>query len=137
MARIIRAARNRKRANVSAHFLDVEDYLAHQSPAQATALRTVIAAIGESFPQLEMTLAWNVPHFRQGKDYVAGLSAAKDWVSVSPWSKKVMEAFSDRLAGYSSTENLIRIGLDHSIDTALFVDIVAARLDEIASDLGV
>ena len=122
---------------MAAHFLDAEDYLAHQSTDQAAALRTLLGAIGESFPQLEMTLAWNVPHFRQGKDYVAGLSAAKDWVSFSPWSKKVMEAFSDRLAGYSSTENLIRIGLDHSIDTALFVDIVAARLDEIASDSGV
>ena len=42
----------------------------------------------------------------------------------------------DRLAGYSTTENLIRIGLDHSIDTALFIDLVAARLDEIASDSG-
>ena len=122
---------------MAAPFLDAEDYLAHQSPDQANALRTLMDAIGESFPELEVTLAWNVPHFRQGKDYVAGLSAAKDWVSFSPWSKKVMGALRDRLAGYSSTENLIRIGLDHSIDTALFVDIVAARLDEIASDSGV
>ena len=61
---------------MAAAFLDAEDYLAHQSPHQATALRTVIAAVGESFPELEITLAWNVPHFRQGKDYVVGLSAA-------------------------------------------------------------
>jgi uncharacterized protein YdhG (YjbR/CyaY superfamily) len=121
---------------VAAPFLDAEDYLAHQSTDQANALRTLMDAIGESFPELEVTLAWNVPHFRQGKDYVAGLSAAKDWVSFSPWSKKVMGALRDRLAGYSTTENLIRIGLDHSIDTALFVDLVAARLDEIASDSG-
>lgn len=121
---------------MAAPFLDAEDYLAHQSTDQANALRTLMDAIGESFPELEVTLAWNVPHFRQGKDYVAGLSAAKDWVSFSPWSKKVMGALRDRLAGYSTTENLIRIGLDHSIDTALFVDLVAARLDEIASDSG-
>ncbi|MEJ6506610.1 MAG: DUF1801 domain-containing protein [Microbacteriaceae bacterium] len=121
---------------MAAPFLDAEDYLAHQSPDQANALRTLMDAIGESFPELEVTLAWNVPHFRQGKDYVAGLSAAKDWVSFSPWSKKVMGALRGRLAGYSTTENLIRIGLDHSIDTALFIDLVAARLDEIASDSG-
>ncbi|HAA78802.1 MAG TPA: hypothetical protein DCE05_00445 [Microbacteriaceae bacterium] len=121
---------------MAAPFLDAEDYLAHQSTDQANALRTLMDAIGESFPELEVTLAWNVPHFRQGKDYVAGLSAAKDWVSFSPWSKKVMGALRDRLAGYSTTENLIRIGLDHSIDTALFIDLVAARLDEIASDSG-
>lgn len=121
---------------MAAAFLDTEDYLAHQSPHQATALRTVIAAVGGSFPELEITLAWNVPHFRQGKDYVVGLSAAEKWVSFSPWSKKVMGAFRERLAGYSTTENLIRIGLDRSIDTSLFVDLVAARLDEIAFDSG-
>jgi len=121
---------------VAAAFLDTEDYLARQGRDQAAALRTVIAAVGGSFPELEITLAWNVPHFRQGKDYVAGLSAAEKWVSFSPWSKEVMGAFRERLAGYSTTENLIRIGLDHSIDTSLIVDLVAARLDEIAFDSG-
>ena len=56
---------------MAAPLLDAEDYLAHQGDDQAHALRTLMDAIGQSFPELEMTLAWNVPHFRQSKDYVA------------------------------------------------------------------
>jgi uncharacterized protein YdhG (YjbR/CyaY superfamily) len=116
---------------VAAPLLDAEDYLAHQGDDQAHALRTLMDAIGQSFPELEMTLAWNVPHFRQGKDYVAGLSAAEKWVSFSPWSKEVMGAFRERLVSYSTTANLVRIDLDREIDSQLFVDLVQARLAEL------
>ena len=116
---------------MASRYVDVDDYLAHQGPLHAQRIRDMMSAIVKAHPELTVTLAWNVPHFKQGKDYVAGLSAAEKWVSFSPWSKEVMGAFRERLESYSTTANLVRIDLDREIDSQLFVDLVQARLAEL------
>ena len=114
-----------------AKFESVEDYLnSLESPKQET-LRAVIWAIETHFAEAEFKLAWNVPQVQiQGK-YVFGMSAAKNHLSLAPWSEAVMAEFAARLAGYETTKGLIRIPVDWDVDQQLIADMISARMAEL------
>ncbi len=114
-----------------AKFDSVEDYLnSLESPKQET-LRAVLNSIETSFPEAELKLAWNVPQVQiQGK-YVFGVSAAKNHLSLAPWSEAVMAEFAPRLRGYETTKGLIRIPVDWVVDQQLIADMISARKAEL------
>lgn len=109
----------------------VDAYLLAQAEPHRQVLEGIIAVIQRRFPELELTLAWNVPHFKRGKDYVAGLSCLKNYVAFSPWSEDVMNAYRESLGTLESTKNLIRIPLEWELDDDLVVRLVQARLQEL------
>lgn len=109
----------------------VQGYLARLPAAHRTTLESILSLIAEEFPHLGQRLAWNVPHVTLGDAHVAGLSAAKDHVSFSPWSPAVLDAHRERLGGLDATRNLIRIPPGWKVDRALIRDLVAARLAEL------
>lgn len=113
-----------------AKFDSVEDYLnSLESPKQET-LRAVLNSIETSFPEAELKLAWNVPQVQiQGK-YVFGFSAAKNHLSLAPWSETVIEKFSERLAPYEKTKGLFKVPVDWNVDSSLITDMIHAKLDE-------
>jgi len=101
--------------------------------AQGQMLAALVNGIKADFPQLELRLAWNVPHFCLGKAYVVGISAAKNHLSFSPWSKQVIAAHQKSLLGLATTENLIRIPLGWELNRSLIYSLVKARLQELKS----
>ena len=111
--------------------VDVAGYLDRLPISHAETLRRVIACIRSDFPQLELRLAWNVPHLCIGTDYVAGFSAARDHVSLSPWSRDVLGAHRDQLGELEATTNLIRLPLGWKADRALLRSLVRSRLAEL------
>ena len=115
---------------------DVEGYLASLPAAHRETLAAILALLVARFPQLELCLAWNVPHLRLGTDYVAGFSAAKGHVSFSPWSPKVLAAHRPGLGKLEATTHLIRIPPGWKPDQALLVSLVRSRLRELESTGG-
>lgn len=114
-----------------AKFESVEDYLNSLESHKQETLRAVIRAIETHFPEAEFKLAWNVPQVQiQGK-YVFGMSAAKNHLSLAPWSEAVMAEFAPRLAGYETTKGLIRIPVDWDVDQQLIADMISARMAEL------
>lgn len=109
----------------------VEAYLAALEPGLRATLGDILGAVREDFPRLEVRLAWNVPQVVRGKDYVAGLSAAKSHVSLSPWSPAVLASHRDQLGGLESTANLIRLPPRWMIDRPLIRSLIRARLAEL------
>lgn len=118
----------------SPRFSSLDDYYASLEPPKGDTLRSVIEDILEQFPDLACKLAWNVPHVHRGADYVFGVSASKQHLSLSPWSPQVMEEFRDRLDGFVVTKHLFQVPVDWDVDTALLGDLVAARLAELDAD---
>jgi uncharacterized protein YdhG (YjbR/CyaY superfamily) len=114
-----------------AKFDSVEDFLnSLPSPKQET-LRAVLNSVLTQFPEAEFKLAWNVPHAQiQGK-YVLGVNAFKNHLALAPWSETLVQDFADRLAGYETTQRLIRIPVDWEVDQDLIRDIINARLAEL------
>lgn len=109
----------------------IEAYLKPLPLQQQQTLKAILDGIKAAFPELELRLAWNVPHFCLGKDYVVGISAARSHLSFSPWSKTVVAAHRSQLKGLSFTDNLIRLPVDWELNHPLLLSLVKARLEEL------
>jgi len=115
----------------SPRYGSIEDYLSAQTPAHRAVVEELISAVQRDFPELELVLAWNVPQFKQGSHYVAGISTLTHYAAFSPWSEAVLEAHRRELGGLQSTKHLIRIPLDWAVDRDLIGRMVRARLAEL------
>lgn len=114
----------------------VDGYLAGLPPAHRETLTSILGCLTTKFPQLELRLAWNVPHLCLGNDYVVGFSAAKGHVSFSPWSAKVLAAHRSQLGKLEATTHLIRIPPGWKLDQPLLISLVRSRLSELKSSDG-
>lgn len=114
-------------------FSSVEEYLGALDSAKGNTLREVIDLILNNFPQLEVKLAWNVPQICRGRDYVFGVSALKNHLSLAPWSNEVMETFRPTLEsnGYVVKKNLFQVPVDWTVDSVLLIEMVNARITEL------
>jgi uncharacterized protein YdhG (YjbR/CyaY superfamily) len=113
-------------------FSSVDDYLASLEPDKAGTMRSIIDQILTEFPETEVKLAWNVPQIHRGKDFVFGLSAAKNHISLNPWSEQVLNDFRSRLEPeYVVLQSIFQVPVDWRIDRGLITDLVRARLAEL------
>ena len=113
-------------------FSSVDDYLASLDPVKAETARTVIDAILTDFPDTDVKLAWNVPQIHRGKDYVFGLSAAKNHLSLNPWSEQVLNDFRPRLEQHFVVlQSVFQVPVDWEVDRGLLADLVRARMAEL------
>ena len=112
-------------------YVSVEEYFDAQGEPKATTLRSIYAVITQAFPDAVIKLAWNVPQVQIGGKYVFGADAAKNHISVSPWSDAVMADFDSRLTDYTRTKGLFRVPVDWDVDSALITDLIQARMAEL------
>lgn len=110
----------------------LEQYLAGLDATTAATVQSVVDAVLAGHPDATVKIAWNVPQMQIGGKYVFGISAAKNHISLSPWSNIAMRAFADRLAAYDPTANLFRVPVDWQVDQELITHLVDARLAELA-----
>lgn len=117
---------------VSPKFATAEEYFAHVDQTTAATMRDVLQAVLSVSAELHTVMAWNVPQVKHaaGK-YVFGMSAARNHISLAPWSSDVMAKFAERIAPYRPTKAMMRVPVDWKVDTALISDLVNARLREI------
>ena len=80
-------------------FATIPEYLAHHGPVKGQTMQTILEVITQHFPELSTKMAWNVPHVYVSKTYVFGMSAAKNHLTLNPWSTAVMTDFTPRLIG--------------------------------------
>lgn len=91
----------------------------------------MIDVISTNFPDSTVKLAWNTPQIQiSGKD-VFGMSAAKNHLSLAPWSEAAMTNFADRLAAYETTKGLFKVPVDWDVDGGLITDLIQARMAEL------
>lgn len=113
----------------------VDAYLTSLDPKKELTIRSIIALIVNSFPELESKISWNVPQIHHNGKYVFGVSALKNHIALAPWSTQVIEDFRERLEkdNYIVKQNLFQIPVDWEIDKKLVLDLVTARLAELLS----
>lgn len=114
-----------------AKFENLGGYFASLDETKAATLQRVLGVIAEEFPDSIVKLAWNTPQIQIEGKYVFGMSAAKNHLSLAPWSETVMANFADRLAPYETTKGLFKIPVDWDVDAALIADLIHAKKAEI------
>ena len=114
-----------------AKFENLEEYFASLDDTKAATLRRVLDVIVTNFPDSSVKLAWNTPQIQIEGKYVFGMSAAKNHLSLAPWSEAAMATFADRLAPYETTKGLFKVPVDWDVDGALITDLIQARMAEL------
>lgn len=115
-------------------FASIDAYLASLDPVKAETCRAVMDTILTEFPETEATIAWNVPHIKLDKEYVFGLSAAKNHITLNPWSTQVIDDFRPRLEKlYVVLKTTFQVPADWDIDRELLRELVHARIDDLKS----
>lgn len=107
-------------------------YLEGLDDTRAKTVQAVVDVVLAGHPDATVKISWNVPQVQLGGKYVFGIAAAKNHISLSPWSNVAMQLFADRLAQYNPTDNLFRVPVDWQVDHALITDLVDVRLAELA-----
>ena len=68
---------------------------------------------------------------RSGKDYVFGISAAKNHILMAPWSKDVLEKFAVKMKDLDVKKKTIGVPNDWEVNEKLLQGMVKARLAEL------
>ncbi|AWR22065.1 MAG: DUF1801 domain-containing protein [Aurantimicrobium sp.] len=114
-----------------AKFENLDEYFASLDDTKAATLRRVLDVIATNFPDSSVKLAWNTPQIQIAGKYVFGMSAAKNHLSLAPWSEAAMSTFADRLSAYETTKGLFKVPVDWDVDGALITDLIQARMAEL------
>jgi uncharacterized protein YdhG (YjbR/CyaY superfamily) len=117
----------------SRRFDTLDDYLAPHDEAKQAKAREIFAAISKKYPKSTIVIAWNQPMVKIGDDYVFGLSMQSKYMLVAPWGEGVLDQFRPRLEGFEVNKKTIKVPFDWKVDKKLLCDMVAARLEGIAT----
>jgi uncharacterized protein len=119
----------------SRRFADVDDWFAGLDEPHARTARVVFDVLTTEFPDLDLVVAWNQPMLRRHDgQYVFGLSASANHLTLNPWSTAVLEEFADRIDPGALNKRTFKLALDRDVDTALVLDMTRARLAELGDD---
>jgi uncharacterized protein YdhG (YjbR/CyaY superfamily) len=107
-----------------------EAYFSSLGGDREATIRAIFAAITAKYPDLELVIAWNQPMLKQGKDYVFGVSAAKQHLLLGPWGG-ISDAVKARLKGLEANKKTIRVPIDWKVDAPLLRLMVRERLAQL------
>lgn len=119
-------------STTSRRYDSLDGYLVDIDPIRSATVRDIFAALMADHPDLELVIAWNQPMLKRGKDYVIGVSVAKEHILLGPWGDDVIERLRPLLSGYHLNKKTIRVPADWAVDRELLRSIVAPRLAEIS-----
>jgi uncharacterized protein YdhG (YjbR/CyaY superfamily) len=106
-------------------------YFKTLEPKQAKKVKEIFKAITSKYPELELVVAWNQPMLKLEKDYIFGVSTAKNHILLAPWSKDVLAKFAPKMKDLDVKKKTIGVPNDWDVDAKLLQAMVKARLSEI------
>lgn len=111
----------------------VDELLASLGMRHEKLTRDILDTITKKYPRLERVVAWNQPMLKYGKEYVIGISASKNHLTIGPWGNDVISKFSRDLKSLKTNKKTFQVPLDWKVDASLLRKIVQYRLGEIES----
>jgi uncharacterized protein YdhG (YjbR/CyaY superfamily) len=110
---------------------DIDDYLATLPSDQRAELERIRKIVADAAPDAEEGRSYGIPAFRFGGKPLLGFRAAKQHLSVHPFSPAVVEGVRDRLEDYDLAKGTIRFTAEHPLPEDVIRELVALRLAEL------
>jgi uncharacterized protein YdhG (YjbR/CyaY superfamily) len=111
----------------------MDDYLDRLRPAEKTALERVRTVVHGLEPDAEEGTSYGMPAFIYAGRPLLGFRAAKNHLSIFPFSPAAVEAVKNRLGGFDVAKGTIRFSPDSPVPDDVLADVVRARKQEITS----
>ena len=115
----------------SKRFEKPADYYKTLDPKQLKTVKKIFKVIQTKYPKLELAIAWNQPMLRIEKDYVFGISVAKNHILMAPWSKAALKKCAPKMEDLDVNMKTIGVPNDWKVDEKLLLELVKIRLSEI------
>jgi len=111
----------------------MDDYLDALAPDQKAALARVREIVAELVPEAEEGRSYGIPAFIYAGRPLLGLRAAREHLSIFPFSSAAIEAVSDRLDGFELSKGTIRFTAAHPVPQTVLADLIQFRRREITA----
>jgi uncharacterized protein YdhG (YjbR/CyaY superfamily) len=111
--------------------IDINEYIASQSPAVQGVLEQVRSAIRKALPKAEESISYNIPTYKLEGRAVLYFAAWKQHYSIYPASAELIAAFQEELAAYKVQKSTIRFPLSQAVPVKLIAGIAKFRVKEI------
>ena len=110
---------------------EIDDYLGTVAPDRRAALERVVDLARRTVPDAVDGRSYGMPALKYAGKGLIGILAAKDHLSVFPFSPAAVEAVRDRLPGFSLSTGTIRFSVDRPLPDDVVRDLVELRRAEI------
>lgn len=112
----------------SRRFDNFEGFLSQHDAAKQKTVRKIFRTIQKKYPKLELVIAWNQPMLKLDKDYLFGVSLAKNHILVAPFNAKVLQTMKKDLINYKVNKKTVQIPVDWKVDEKLLLKMIALNL---------
>ena len=111
----------------------MDDYLAGLSPGDRAALERVRAVVVGTVPEAEEGRSYGMPAFIYAGRPLLGFRAAKQHLSIFPFSPAAIDAVRDRLGDFDVAKGTVRFTADSPVPEDVLALLVRAREQEITA----
>lgn len=111
----------------------VDDYLDTLDDPAAQAYRHVRDLVVAEYPDAEQGTSYGMAAFLYRGKPLLGLRAARDHLSVFPFSPQAVAAVQERLTGTAVSKGTLRFTADDPLPDDVVRDLLRARADEIGA----
>jgi uncharacterized protein YdhG (YjbR/CyaY superfamily) len=112
----------------------MDDYLQELPTEQGAALARVRALVEQVVPEAEEGRSYGMPAYLYGGRPLLGFRAAKQHLSVFPFSPEAVDAVRDRLGGFDISKGTVRFSPDDPLPEDVLADMIRARKRELDGD---
>ena len=112
----------------------MEEYLDGLPPPQRVALERVRAVVTKVVPEAEEGVSYGVPAFIYEGRPLLGFRAARNHLSVFPFSPEAITSVKDRLEGFELSKGTIRFTPENPVPEKVLAEVVRARQQEITTN---
>jgi uncharacterized protein YdhG (YjbR/CyaY superfamily) len=110
----------------------IDDYLDGLPPPQKATFQRVRDVVVGAAPEVEEGTSYGMPAFLYAGRPLLGLGAAKQHLSIFPFSPAAIEAVKDRLDGFGLAKGTIRFSPERPVPDDVVADLVRLRRQEIS-----
>ena len=114
---------------------EIDDYLATVDEPTRVAFEHVRDVVTGIAPSVSEGTSYGMPALRYRGKPLLGFKAARDHLSVFPFSPQAVDAVRDRLDGFSLSKGTIRFVVVRPIPDDVIADVVRYRIGEIDQKL--
>jgi uncharacterized protein YdhG (YjbR/CyaY superfamily) len=93
-------------------------------------MKKIFKVIKDKYPKIESVIAWNQPMLKLGDDYIFGISASTNHMTMAFWSNDVLDAFREKLSHLDAKKKTIGIPNDWVVEEKLILAMAKARIAE-------
>jgi uncharacterized protein YdhG (YjbR/CyaY superfamily) len=112
----------------------MDDYLQELPSEQGAALGRVRALVVQVVPEAEEGRSYGMPAYLYAGRPLLGFRAAKQHLSVFPFSPEAVDAVKDRLGGFDISKGTVRFSADEPLPEDVLADMIRARRRELEGD---